>query len=99
MCNPGVLQVQRYVRREPRAMELVSPQAPVIAVPAAVAVAGDGGGESGSLPSSSSSTKQCVCSPTRHPGSFRCRQHHADYEWVRRIQPMLTATSNLSSPH
>ncbi|TXG61376.1 hypothetical protein EZV62_012739 [Acer yangbiense] len=23
-------------------------------------------------------TKQCVCSPTRHPGSFRCRHHHAD---------------------
>lgn len=26
--------------------------------------------------------KQCVCSPTIHPGSFRCRHHHADYKWV-----------------
>uniref|UniRef100_A0A2C9W3Q9 Uncharacterized protein n=1 Tax=Manihot esculenta TaxID=3983 RepID=A0A2C9W3Q9_MANES len=36
---------------------------------------GDGGG----------SMKKCVCSPTRHPGSFRCRHHHGDYEWGRRI--------------
>ncbi|KAM3246094.1 hypothetical protein P3L10_007861 [Capsicum annuum] len=27
---------------------------------------------------------QCVCSPTTHPGSFRCRHHHADYKWVAR---------------
>ncbi|OIT37911.1 hypothetical protein A4A49_11552 [Nicotiana attenuata] len=26
-------------------------------------------------------TKQCVCSPTHHPGSFRCRHHHSDYKW------------------
>ncbi|KAL5768861.1 hypothetical protein ACOSP7_015407 [Xanthoceras sorbifolium] len=27
-------------------------------------------------------TKQCVCSPTTHPGSFRCRHHHAaEYVW------------------
>ncbi|KAH0762371.1 hypothetical protein KY290_018444 [Solanum tuberosum] len=26
--------------------------------------------------------KQCICSPTIHPGSFRCRHHHADYKWV-----------------
>lgn len=25
--------------------------------------------------------KQCVCSPTRHPGSFRCRHHHGEYVW------------------
>lgn len=25
--------------------------------------------------------KQCICSPTIHPGSFRCRRHHADYKW------------------
>nr|XP_009786429.1 PREDICTED: uncharacterized protein LOC104234552 [Nicotiana sylvestris] len=25
---------------------------------------------------------QCVCSPTKHPGSFRCRHHHSDYKWV-----------------
>ncbi|MCD7450831.1 hypothetical protein HAX54_008574 [Datura stramonium] len=27
---------------------------------------------------------QCVCSPTIHPGSFRCRHHHTDYKWVAR---------------
>ncbi|KAK9715320.1 hypothetical protein RND81_06G156800 [Saponaria officinalis] len=27
--------------------------------------------------------KVCLCSPTSHPGSFRCRYHHADYEWCR----------------
>ncbi|KAG5621146.1 hypothetical protein H5410_006364 [Solanum commersonii] len=26
--------------------------------------------------------KQCICSPTIHLGSFRCRHHHADYKWV-----------------
>lgn len=29
--------------------------------------------------------KQCVCSPTRHPGSFRCRHHHAEYVWGCRM--------------
>uniref|UniRef100_A0A3Q7FTF6 Uncharacterized protein n=1 Tax=Solanum lycopersicum TaxID=4081 RepID=A0A3Q7FTF6_SOLLC len=29
---------------------------------------------------------QCVCSPTIHPGSFRCRHHHADYKWVARLR-------------
>ncbi|KAL8250157.1 hypothetical protein R6Q59_033850 [Mikania micrantha] len=23
--------------------------------------------------------KQCLCSPTLHPGSFRCRHHHSEY--------------------
>ncbi|PON94547.1 hypothetical protein TorRG33x02_095820 [Trema orientale] len=28
------------------------------------------------------SVKQyCLCSPTQHPGSFRCRQHQAEYAW------------------
>ncbi|KAK9268872.1 hypothetical protein L1049_000637 [Liquidambar formosana] len=42
-----------------------------------------GGGRRGS-------TKQCVCSPTRHPGSFRCKHHHGEYVWggqVTRAQP------------
>ncbi|KAK4374760.1 hypothetical protein RND71_005437 [Anisodus tanguticus] len=26
----------------------------------------------------------CVCSPTNHRGSFRCRHHHADYKWALR---------------
>lgn len=29
--------------------------------------------------------KQCLCSPTKHPGSFRCRQHHAEYVWGGRF--------------
>lgn len=40
-----------------------------------------GGGASGGV------TKQCVCSPTRHPGSFRCRYHHTEYKWVGRVGP------------
>ncbi|TKY44651.1 hypothetical protein E2542_SST30928 [Spatholobus suberectus] len=42
----------------------------------------DGGssGESGSV-------KRCVCSPSQHPGSFRCRLHHGEYVWRgRRIK-------------
>ncbi|KMT00790.1 hypothetical protein BVRB_9g220700 isoform B [Beta vulgaris subsp. vulgaris] len=26
--------------------------------------------------------RQCVCSPTSHPGSFRCRNHRANYNWT-----------------
>lgn len=32
-------------------------------------------------------SKGCVCSPTSHPGSFRCRQHHGEYQWVNRLGP------------
>ena len=34
--------------------------------------AGDGGGPG---------KRYCMCSPTQHPGSFRCRQHHGEYAW------------------
>ncbi|PNX91122.1 hypothetical protein L195_g047251, partial [Trifolium pratense] len=27
---------------------------------------------------------QCVCSPSKHPGSFRCRQHQDKYVWRNR---------------
>ncbi|KAK7271289.1 hypothetical protein RJT34_27069 [Clitoria ternatea] len=37
---------------------------------------GDGGGSG-----ESSSVKRCVCSPSQHPGSFRCRLHHGEYVW------------------
>lgn len=36
-----------------------------------------GGGSSGMKVS----MKRCVCSPSQHPGSFRCRQHQAKYVW------------------
>ncbi|KAL1533201.1 hypothetical protein AAHA92_33120 [Salvia divinorum] len=29
--------------------------------------------------------KVCLCSPTSHPGSFRCRKHHGEYQWVNRL--------------
>ncbi|KAL8230356.1 hypothetical protein R6Q57_000134 [Mikania cordata] len=29
--------------------------------------------------------KQCLCSPTLHPGSFRCRHHYSEYVWVGRL--------------
>uniref|UniRef100_A0A3Q7GZM0 Uncharacterized protein n=1 Tax=Solanum lycopersicum TaxID=4081 RepID=A0A3Q7GZM0_SOLLC len=35
--------------------------------------------------------KQCVCSPTHHPGSFRCRHHHADYKWAAQQGTIKTA--------
>ncbi|KAF2304878.1 hypothetical protein GH714_039248 [Hevea brasiliensis] len=41
--------------------------------------------------------KWCVCSPTRHPGSFRCRHHHADYEWSRRITKKKTGLAGFAS--
>ncbi|PKI66669.1 hypothetical protein CRG98_012864 [Punica granatum] len=34
---------------------------------------------------SATSKGRCVCSPTRHNGSFRCRHHHADrYVWDKK---------------
>lgn len=40
-----------------------------------------GGGGSGS-----GAMKQCLCSPTLHPGSFRCRHHRSEYQWVGRLR-------------
>ncbi|KAF8077289.1 hypothetical protein N665_1049s0023 [Sinapis alba] len=25
--------------------------------------------------------KKCVCSPSKHPRSFKCRYHHHEYQW------------------
>nr|GMC74889.1 hypothetical protein POPTR_006G159300 [Ipomoea batatas]GMC77543.1 hypothetical protein POPTR_006G159300 [Ipomoea batatas]GMD23968.1 hypothetical protein POPTR_006G159300 [Ipomoea batatas]GME00651.1 hypothetical protein POPTR_006G159300 [Ipomoea batatas] len=30
---------------------------------------------------SNGAMKHCLCSPTNHPGSFRCRLHHKEYKW------------------
>ncbi|KAL3721019.1 hypothetical protein ACJRO7_005783 [Eucalyptus globulus] len=27
----------------------------------------------------------CLCSPTAHPRSFRCRYHQSNYTWVGRV--------------
>ncbi|OIS96554.1 hypothetical protein A4A49_08814 [Nicotiana attenuata] len=37
---------------------------------------------------------QCVCSPTKHPGSFRCRHHHSEYKWVA---PLRTKPNHLAA--
>lgn len=26
--------------------------------------------------------KMCVCSPSTHPRSFKCRYHHHEYQWI-----------------
>ncbi|GMI83952.1 hypothetical protein HRI_002064500 [Hibiscus trionum] len=35
--------------------------------------------------SGGSMIKRCLCSPTKHPGSFRCRHHITDYAWGARF--------------
>ncbi|KAF5793256.1 hypothetical protein HanRHA438_Chr09g0427571 [Helianthus annuus] len=45
---------------------------------AVAAVVGGGGEEERRV------KKQCLCSPTHHPGSFRCRHHHSEYIWAAR---------------
>ncbi|KAK8568678.1 hypothetical protein V6N13_106575 [Hibiscus sabdariffa] len=44
-----------------------------------IGVARDGSGGGGSM------IKRCLCSPTKHPGSFRCRHHIAEYAWGARF--------------
>ncbi|WOH03570.1 hypothetical protein DCAR_0622969 [Daucus carota subsp. sativus] len=34
--------------------------------------------------------QRCLCSPTSHPGSFRCRYHQAKYQWVGRFVSKAT---------
>ncbi|KAJ8773470.1 hypothetical protein K2173_004300 [Erythroxylum novogranatense] len=33
--------------------------------------------------------KMCICSPTNHPGSFKCKHHRREYKWIahRQINP------------
>lgn len=62
-----------YVLQAPAAVETGRRFVPTVAL-----VAANGGG-SGRL-------KQCICSPTKHPGSFRCRHHHAEYVWGHHIR-------------
>ncbi|CAK9174616.1 unnamed protein product [Ilex paraguariensis] len=53
-------------------------------------IASGGGGAGGGV------MNQCVCSPTRHPGSFKCRHHHTEYKWVGRLgaKPRLSYKHN-----
>eukprot|EP01018_Ginkgo_biloba_P015946 Gb_02206 [translate_table: standard] len=32
----------------------------------------------------------CLCSPTSHAGSFRCRWHRSSYEWGQKSRPTCT---------
>ncbi|KAJ1437953.1 hypothetical protein SESBI_03380 [Sesbania bispinosa] len=45
---------------------------------------GGSSGEDGSI------KQRCVCSPSQHPGSFRCRQHQAKYVWRSRTEQSST---------
>ncbi|KAE9464428.1 hypothetical protein C3L33_03650, partial [Rhododendron williamsianum] len=78
MCYPGFPPISRrelawgrrwnVLERPPVVQrEIATGQQPRVVVEAAA----QGGGR----------VKQCVCSPTRHPGSFRCRHHHGEYVW------------------
>ncbi|KAI3850379.1 hypothetical protein MKW92_005399 [Papaver armeniacum] len=31
--------------------------------------------------SSTTKVQYCLCSPTQHPGSFRCKHHQNEYQW------------------
>lgn len=72
-----------YSQAGPQRGRVVSPVIPpsppaVVEVERQQATVNTAGANSGS----GGGMKRCVCSPTHHPGSFRCRYHHAEYEWV-----------------
>ncbi|WCJ42444.1 serine-rich protein-related [Euphorbia peplus] len=57
-----------------RANTLATPSPPPTTTTTTPAAANTGGG---------GVTKMyCICSPTTHPGSFRCRYHIAEYNFV-----------------
>ncbi|KAI4350870.1 hypothetical protein L6164_005277 [Bauhinia variegata] len=44
-------------------------------------VTGEAAGGTSDEGGSNTITKWCLCSPSQHPGSFRCRQHRGNYVW------------------
>ncbi|RAL37206.1 hypothetical protein DM860_004128 [Cuscuta australis] len=53
-----------------------------------------GGGESDdTAPANSSPKGQCLCSPTTHKGSFRCRIHRSPPNVFKRSNSMAAKTS------
>ncbi|KAB1200592.1 hypothetical protein CJ030_MR0G006893 [Morella rubra] len=36
---------------------------------------------------------QCLCSPTTHKGSFRCRLHRSSSAWMKRSKSMPASSS------
>ncbi|KAB5514276.1 hypothetical protein DKX38_028182 [Salix brachista] len=77
MCHPGVPRASRNLVVYRRWLVLQAAETETEHAPAEVAATGGSGG--------AGSTKKCLCSPTRHPGSFRCRHHRSDYVWGGRV--------------
>lgn len=83
MCYPylaGDYQSENHRRRLVSLMAAAMEEATTARQPPQVVniggrLAGGGGG----------AVRVCLCSPTNHPGSFRCRQHHGEYQWVNRL--------------
>ncbi|GMP59925.1 hypothetical protein CsSME_00023004 [Camellia sinensis var. sinensis] len=95
MCHPGLpltslrdLAQQRRWNVLERPVVVRRPTATGRVPGIAVEAAAQGGG--GRL-------NQCVCSPTRHPGSFRCRHHHDEYVWGGRGGGGLIQAASRSS--
>lgn len=77
MCYPlGAYWEGDYKPVSTRRQLTVPPPATTHAVNAGSGLVGGGGG--GGI------VKVCLCSPTNHPGSFRCRHHHGEYQWINR---------------
>ncbi|KAL8056170.1 hypothetical protein ABFX02_04G102300 [Erythranthe guttata] len=83
MCYPQVAYWEGGYKCATRRRQLIAPAAEAATEVAARGrqEANTGGGGGGGI------TKVCVCSPTGHPGSFRCRHHHGEYQWVNRLGP------------
>lgn len=73
MCYSGV---PYWIGNHEKYVHIAREQVPVQTSAASTGGRGVGAGAGARI------AKQCVCSPTIHPGSFRCRHHHADYKWV-----------------
>ncbi|KAG6589902.1 hypothetical protein SDJN03_15325, partial [Cucurbita argyrosperma subsp. sororia] len=65
-----------YPHDVPPRREFLNVQCNWVLLQTAATAVESGGGES--------VKKRCLCSPTRHPGSFRCRLHRSEYVWVGR---------------
>ncbi|GLT98588.1 hypothetical protein SLE2022_160870 [Rubroshorea leprosula] len=57
-----------------------------------------GGNSTGTVPAANPSFGQCVCSPSTHPGSFRCRFHRSKSSaWLKRSKSVPATTESLAS--
>ena len=81
MCHPGVPFVSQEGLVVHRGWLVFQVATVARHAPTAVTGQAHGGGGGGGGSGESASVKRCVCSPSQHPGSFRCRQHHREYVW------------------